>query len=148
MDYYVSRAMQISCLSPEQIIALHNKERGLSRLLANFEVQRVFGLQPVKELLMIPEEGAAQEQHAARVRNDLLSKKVAVDLQLTDGKGNVELTMKPWEYLIDTTLERIHAFDVRVQGAIEDGKISFAYEGPVASGVRLRDRTKASRVLA
>lgn len=144
MDAYVSRAMQISCLSPEQIITLHSKERTLDRILANFEIQRIFALQPIRELHMIPDDGAAQEQHAGRIRNELLAKKVARDVHITDGDGLVITILKPWEAITEGNIERMHEYDFAVQKAVEEGAVQFAYEGGASTGMRLRDKLKTA----
>lgn len=148
MDFYVNRAMLIACLNPDQFLALHARERSIGRLLAPFEAQRVFGLKTIKETFQIPEDEAAQAQHAARVKGELLSRKVAEDVHLTDAEGNIEKTLKPWEAITEAAPERVHNFDARVQVAAEEGKVRFFYEGAAGTGSTLRDRAKASRVLA
>lgn len=148
MDYYVNRAMMIACLNPDQFLALHAKERAIGRLLAPFEAQRIFGLATIKETFSIPEDEAAQVQHAVRIRTELLGKKIAEDVHLTDSNGRIEKTLKPWEAITEAAPERVHNFDNRVQAAAEEGAIHFAYEGGVAGGSKLRERARASRVLA
>lgn len=148
MDFYVNRAMLIACLNPHQIIALHAKERSMGRILAPFEVQSILGVPTIKEMFGIPEDESAQSQHANRIRSELLARKVAEDIQLVDSEGRIEKTLKPWEGITESVPERVHDYDIRVQSAAEEGKILFAYEGPSSGGGKLRDRAKASRVLA
>lgn len=148
MDFYVSRAMQISCLEIGQINDLHDIERGRGSCLANWNIQNIFNLPTIKERWCISDDGAAQEGHANRVRTMLLSQKVAQNETEkrvnADGKEET-FVARPWEAITTGRLDSTHAYDARVYDAIQAGQISFTYEGSASTGNRLRDRVTAGR---
>lgn len=150
MDTYVSRAMMISCLDGLQLAKLHLKEDEKKELLANFEIQRCLGLPTIRDRWAIPEDAAIQEAHAARLRSELLSGKIAegADVEVQDKDGNRTMErLKPWENLTNSRMEAVHEYDRAVLKAIQAGSISFSYSG-AKSGNRLRDRVQAGRANA
>ncbi len=151
MDFFVSRAMQVGYMDDSQLRALHAKERDRGTCFANFEIQRMFGLSTVKDRWLIPDDNGAQEIHAQRVKMELLTSKVARNEVVTLYKDNHEkkdFNLPPWENLTIGNLESVHAFDARVLDAVNDMKISLVFSGAGAGKSSLRDRAKASRVLA
>lgn len=149
MDFYVGRAMQIAGMSLQQIDDLHAIERERGYCLPNWNIQEVFHLTPIRTHWCIPDDGALQEIHAARVRQNLLSQKVAIDESEervnNDGQKMV-IHLKPWEAVTTGRVESVHRYDARVHDAVSTGKISFAFEGgPSSGGTRLRDRVGSGR---
>jgi len=151
MDFYISRAMQIGCLDRYQIEKLHAKETSLGECLANFEIQRIFGIPEIKAKLMIPNDDGLQDVHAKNVRCQLLTQKVAVDEPIafvsSNGEARREI-LKPWQSIVIGRLQAVHAYDWSVHEAVDAGRVSLHYAGPSSSGNRLRDRVTRGKAEA
>ncbi len=142
MDFYVSRAMQVAGMNAQQLTDLHAREREKGYCFANFNIQSLFGLPTIKDAFLIPEEGC--EQHAQRVRTELLTQKIAESMpfeKVNEHKQKIIERMAPWEYLHTAAVEFVHAYDARVHDAASSGTMNFVYAGGAKkSGNRLRDR--------
>lgn len=151
MEFFVARAMQIGCLDESQLLALHARERELGHCIHNSQIQRMFGLTTIKDLMLIPEDDASQERHSARVKRDLLTTKIAKNEVVTlyrDNHESKDFNLPPWECLNISNPELVHAFDCRVLDGVKDGNISLVYSGGSPAKGSLKDRAKASRVFS
>ena len=74
MKSYVARAIQISCLTQDQLDRLHERERLCKFLIPNWNIQDLFNLGTLKDKYNHPSEYELLLQHGARIEKELKDK--------------------------------------------------------------------------
>lgn len=117
MEYFLCRAMEVARMSLQQLDQLHHHERKVC--LMPHEIQHLFGLPPLRDVYLIPEDEAAQARHNQRLRARFRELKLhppGGDLSICDG-------------------EAVHRFDKRFRFELEQGNLDLVYS---AGGRRSR----------
>jgi len=115
MKNFVARAMQISCMDKIQINELHEIESKRLHCLPNWNIQTLFGLGSLKDLLGIPYDETAQAVHSQRLDNEITK------------AGYTKIEMSEETMILDS-YKWTHAFDLVVHRNHMD--INFNYSGP------------------
>lgn len=117
---HVARAMQVSCLSKDQLKKLQERENERKYLIANWNIQQLFKIQSIKDICNIPFDDEAQARHQARIEKDLYQAKLFITGE---------------QY--DTDLEWVHAFDWNIFN--NRNKINWDYSsGGARKGLKRR----------
>lgn len=118
-DFFVHRAMQIACMTDQQISDIHQIENKRGYAIPNWNIQELFGLPEIKTHVDLPDDPAALSSHVSRIKYDLLLQKIA----------DVQEGAKPWESIATGNIENTHKFDWNVYNAKESKQINFLYQG-------------------
>ena len=136
MDFFVARAMQIASLEHWQINDLHGMEERKGRLYQNCEIQSVFGMPTLKDRWSIPEDNNLQAAHAARIRSQLLTQRVAMSEARIIDDAEKPVIIPPWHSLTPDNPTVFPQFDRAVREAADAGKIVFNFQGGVPAKKR------------
>jgi len=117
MEFWISRAMQISLMNYPQLERLHFREMDKGYCFLNSEIQVIFNLPPIKSAYGIPNEPEAQRAHADRLRAELLANKLLAH----EGDGRV----------CALNVEETHSFDQMIFHKRE--LVTWAYMGPTST---------------
>lgn len=125
-NYAVVRSLSVAMLNHSQLEDLHLKENQISRCLAPFEIEALFGLGSIREYWSIPDEISKISKHNTRIANELHSSGCYLD---------VEGSLSVLDY------ERCHIFDQNVMAAKTKSQIDFTYKGAGSSKTIIKELT-------
>lgn len=120
MKTEIARAMQVACLTRDELEKVHARERVRGYLIPNWNIQKVLKIRTIKEIMCIPDNPEALASHRERIENELYSNeylKVALD-----NKGNMVQQDVPWQHSVDFMVLN------------NPKKINFAYMGKKSIG--------------
>ena len=120
MEYYLCRAIEVNRLREDEISRLFYHEK--IKCLMPYEIQEIFGKITLKEEYGIPEKDVAQSAHNQRLRAELKK------LDIAPIHGDIS----------PLDVEAIHAFDIKLKRAVENGQANLHYSGGVGNK-RTRD---------
>lgn len=74
MNYYTARAAQILCLEESEVTRLHAVEKNAGYLLANWNIQTLFGKPEIKTMLGMSEDPEKQASLISQLENQIKAK--------------------------------------------------------------------------
>lgn len=107
---HVSRAIQISCLTVDQVERLHKRENERGHLIANYNIQEIFKLSPLKDIYGVPFDDESQIKHHTRIEKEMFDQKMFIT-----------------EEKYENSLDWVHSFDFNV--VHNKGAINWSYVG-------------------
>lgn len=123
MEYLISRSMEISRLTYEEMLKVQTRERNIKRCLYPSEIQEIFGLPSLKERYQIPDHEGSQGQHAQYVRGMMRQN------GLIPKHGDLSVN----------EVDEIHRFDSTVKTLADDLRVDFTYRGGKSNKKRISD---------
>jgi len=111
---YLARAMMVSMLEADQLKKVQLREKVWRHLIANWNIQELFGLPSIRERYGIPDEPEAQISHNQRIEFEI----ERLNLRNTE----------PY----DERLDWFHMFDWNIFHS--KGNIVWSYSGPKGRG--------------